>query len=229
MKRLGVGRTPLRDALHTLAHEGLVEIIPRRGTFVSQVTLSDLQQIFDVRSGIEAIVAQLAVSRVEDSHLEPLQNLVERAKRTEGPESDVGLDSEFHNLLLEIANNRYLSEMYRPLADASVRLLYLTRCGMERPEEQVQVFQAALVSRPPEPRPRVPRPCQRVPLQRVGECPGHKVRHLIRTESGMMCSIVTSQRRQPNRSTGSSFMTSGIGNRHGAAGPALIGVPCTSW
>ena len=75
MKNLSVGRTPLRDALHHLAHEGLVEILPRRGTFVTEVTLSDLQQVFEVRSGLEDIVARLAVERCTPEDLEAVAEL----------------------------------------------------------------------------------------------------------------------------------------------------------
>src|SRR3989304_11176 len=81
IRRIGIGRTPLRDALHLLAHEGLVDILPRRGTFVSQVTLSDLQQIFDVRSGIEDIVASAAAARANDADIADMRTLVVQAGR----------------------------------------------------------------------------------------------------------------------------------------------------
>lgn len=141
--RLGVGRTPLRDALHLLAHEGLVEILPRRGTFVTEVTVSDLQQIFEVRSGIEDIVAHAAAARANPPYLRQLDALIARAQKNPSQESDVDVDEEFHSLMLEVASNRYLSEMYQRLADASLRLLYLTGCGMEPTDEQVTFFRQA--------------------------------------------------------------------------------------
>src|SRR5690349_2317901 len=95
MAALTVGRTPLRDALHLLAHEGLVEIAPRRGTSVSQVTLSDLQQIFELRAGIERIVAQGAVEHVTERDLDDLSELLARARATPGPVSDVDIDAAF--------------------------------------------------------------------------------------------------------------------------------------
>ena len=143
MALLSVGRTPLRDALHLLAHEGLVDIMPRRGTSVSQVTLSDLQQIFELRAGIERIVAHGAVERVTEDDLAEFQRLLGRARATPGSISDVDIDGEFHQLLLRIAGNRYLAETYRRLSDASLRLLYLTNCGMEPIDEQVRTLEAA--------------------------------------------------------------------------------------
>jgi DNA-binding GntR family transcriptional regulator len=143
IRRIKIGRTPLRDALHFLAHEGLVEILPRRGTFVTKVTVSDLQQIFEVRSGIEDIVARAATARPTDADLRELESLISRAKRATHAESDVELDTAFHSLLLRIAGNRYLADMYQRLGDASLRLLYLTRCGMEPRDAQLRFFEDA--------------------------------------------------------------------------------------
>jgi DNA-binding GntR family transcriptional regulator len=143
MKNLSVGRTPLRDALHHLAHEGLVEILPRRGTFVTEVTLSDLQQVFEVRSGLEDIVARLAVERCTPEDLEAVAELRARVERNHGSiESDVELDAELHRLLLRMGRNPLLESLYRRVSDASLRLLYLTKCGMEDRAEQIVTFQA---------------------------------------------------------------------------------------
>lgn len=142
MEQLGVGRTPLRDALHRLDHEGLVEIVPRRGTFVTEVTLSDLQQVFEVRSGLEDIVARLAVERCTPDDLRRIEELLTSVKQqATTDESDVELDSELHRVLLAMSRNPLLEELYQRVADASLRLLYLTRCGMEDRAEQIHTFQ----------------------------------------------------------------------------------------
>jgi DNA-binding GntR family transcriptional regulator len=143
MQRLGVGRTPLRDALHHLDHEGLVEILPRRGTFVTEVTLSDLQQVFEVRSGLEDIVARLAVERCTPDDLTAVADLLARVEHNPANSaSDVELDAELHRLLLRIGRNPLLESLYRRVSDASLRLLYLTNCGMEDRLEQIATFQA---------------------------------------------------------------------------------------
>jgi DNA-binding GntR family transcriptional regulator len=151
MRRLHIGRTPLRDALHKLDHEGLVEILPRRGTFVTQVTLRDLQQIFEVRSGLEDIVARLAVERCTEDDLAAFRHLLDRVNGNGvAEESDVTLDAELHAFLLRTGQNRLLEDLYRRVSDASLRLLYLTNCGMEDRTAQQMTFQAvydALVDR----------------------------------------------------------------------------------
>ncbi|MFZ0215121.1 MAG: GntR family transcriptional regulator [Candidatus Dormiibacterota bacterium] len=141
--RLGIGRTPVRDALQRLSHDGLVEIWPRRGTFVTQVTLSDLQQIFEVRVGLEQLVAELATLRHGPNHLRRLQLLARKSESLTGAESDVELDQSFHDLLLEMTGNSYLQRAYRQMADSSLRLLYMTRCGMEAPDIQRRTLRLA--------------------------------------------------------------------------------------
>lgn len=144
LARTGFGRTPVRDALHRLGHEGLVEIVTRRGTFVTQVTISDLQKIFEVRSGIESIVATLAVEYCTPEDLARLGALIESQRASSGDEDGgVAIDGEVHRLLVQIGRNRFLAEIYQRVSDASLRLLYLTRCGMESKEHQA-VFMAAL-------------------------------------------------------------------------------------
>lgn len=141
--RFGVSHTPLRDALHLLAHDGLVEILPRRGTFVSQVTLSDLHQIFEARVGLEQLLGHWAAVQADNDHRESMRSLATRASAGMSEDSDVELDAEFHDLILNIVDNRFVREMYQRLADASLRLLYLTRCDMESRVEQVATLTAA--------------------------------------------------------------------------------------
>jgi DNA-binding GntR family transcriptional regulator len=133
---LHVGRTPLRDALQRLSHDGLVDIRPRQGTYVSQVTLDELGEIFEARAAIERAIGSVAIERSRRFLLDGLDTLLQRAAATGGDQSDVNIDADFHGLLLAAVRNRYLAETYRRLLDASLRLLYLTGCGMESPQEQ---------------------------------------------------------------------------------------------
>jgi DNA-binding GntR family transcriptional regulator len=142
MKQFAIGRTPLRDALHRLAHEGLVEIWPRRGTFVSQVTVSDLQQVFEFRAAIEPVLAQFVVVRCTPAGLANFRALARRARSSHSDGSDVSLDTDFHALLLEVAGNRYLADAYGRLLDASLRLHYLTECSMESQQQQIATLDA---------------------------------------------------------------------------------------
>ena len=63
MERLGIGRTPVREALRRLAQERLVEVFPRRGTFVTSVEIRDLARLSEVRAVLEPEAARLAAER----------------------------------------------------------------------------------------------------------------------------------------------------------------------
>lgn len=141
-----VGRTPLRDALRELAHDGLVEIRPRRGTTVAELGLSDLQQIFELRVAIESVIAQCAVRHRDEGLLRRLRTLVSRAIENCEGESSVDIDGEMHQLLVDMSGNRFLAEVYRRLSDGSVRLLYLTRCQMEPRAEQIETLRGVLAA-----------------------------------------------------------------------------------
>lgn len=141
MAKLGVGRTPLRDAIRTLAHEGLVEIVPRRVTIVSPITVDDLEQIFEVRLAIEGVVAQGVIRHLKTNTVTRADELLRRASARQESASDVEIDQAMHELLVEGAQNRFLTEFYRRLAASSLRLLYLTECGMESRTEQITTLQ----------------------------------------------------------------------------------------
>ncbi len=64
MEELGYGRTPIREALKQLQTEDLVTVKPRRGIFVSELAITDLTQIFEVRIELESLAAKLATQRI---------------------------------------------------------------------------------------------------------------------------------------------------------------------
>ena len=75
-ERLGLGRTPIREALRTLAHERLVEVYPRRGMFVAALDPRDLSALSEVREQLEPFAARLAAQRRTDEDLEVIDELI---------------------------------------------------------------------------------------------------------------------------------------------------------
>lgn len=119
-KRLGVSRTPLRSALHTLAEEGLVEIVPNKGAVVVGVSADDLIDIYNIRMRLEGTAASLAASRITDEALSVLRESVELSefyltKRDSDHLKE--LDSEFHSIIYKASGSRHLckilSELHR--------------------------------------------------------------------------------------------------------------------
>src|SRR5918912_1805367 len=76
MERLGLGRTPIREALRQLAQEKLVEVFPRRGIFFSGVNVRDLASLSEVREQLEPYAARLAAERATAAEREELAELV---------------------------------------------------------------------------------------------------------------------------------------------------------
>ena len=107
--RLGVSRTPVREALGRLAAEGLVEIVPNRGARVSSWTVAELEEVFDLRGALEPRLTALAVPRAADDDIAALDALASTMRRVgePGPDQDldalVPLNREFHGRLVAVA------------------------------------------------------------------------------------------------------------------------------
>src|SRR5690242_5497249 len=77
MADLELGRTPIREALQRLALENLVVILPRRGTIVADLNMSDLQKIFEIRVDLEVYVVRLAARRASAAQIDAMEALFE--------------------------------------------------------------------------------------------------------------------------------------------------------
>jgi DNA-binding GntR family transcriptional regulator len=127
MKELEIGRTPLREAIKRLALENLVEVRPRRGTYVTEVNVADMVHITEVRAELEAHAAQLAAMRMDAAHRAEAEALLEALDRLD-PEDSVALmriDERVHRLAWEAAGNPYLLDTLEGYFALSLRIWYL--------------------------------------------------------------------------------------------------------
>lgn len=118
----GFSRTPIREALRRLEQDGLVVTIPRRGTFVVAPTVQDMQEIDEVRLVLEPFAARLAAGRIDVATLDRIQkDLEELAVASESLDAVhlryLTCDSELHDVVLEAAGNRQLTNILRLLHD----------------------------------------------------------------------------------------------------------------
>jgi DNA-binding GntR family transcriptional regulator len=117
--RLGVSRNPVREALQTLASEGFVEVLPRRGAVVAEVTVEQAEELFDVRMALEPLAARLAAKRAPAAAVDGLRQVLERARQaTEAGDFDLvaACNTDFHRLVVEISGNDYLRLLLAPMA-----------------------------------------------------------------------------------------------------------------
>jgi DNA-binding GntR family transcriptional regulator len=120
VEQLGIGRTPVREALRRLAQEGLVEVYPRRGMFVTDVDVRNLALISEVRAALEPEAARLAAERATDAERAELQELLDALDA--GASDDqalMALDERIHRAVYRCARNDLLEatlEQYYVLA-----------------------------------------------------------------------------------------------------------------
>lgn len=112
--RLGVSRTPIREALRTLSSEGYIDLVPRRGAFVSKVSDSDIQEMFEVMSGLEGLCMRLAMPRLTDKDLEKLEALhtaLEEQYIRRDHKAYLKINWEFHSYIQKRTDNKLLNEI----------------------------------------------------------------------------------------------------------------------
>lgn len=131
-QQLGVSLTPVRGAIQQLATEGLVEVRPRSGTYVAELTARDLEETSDIRCALECLAAEKAVDRVGDKELSEFRRMLEklgRGARTDRERRQHEEDNrQFHRLLIESSGNRRLAEMYESL-NAHLQIAHLHSRG----------------------------------------------------------------------------------------------------
>lgn len=134
-ERFGVSRGPVRDALAELERSGLVELRARKGSFVRQLTATDIDEVYSLRIALESLaVRRAAEDGVDRSPLEPLLVELEEAT-TAGDGPTIGnADMELHRALVKAAGHGRLLEAWERLADQT--LLLMTNLPMVDPEIQ---------------------------------------------------------------------------------------------
>lgn len=112
----GISRTPLREALKVLATEGLVTMKVRRGAYVTEVSDTDLADVYHLLALLESDAAAVVASKASDAQLKELQGLHnELEKAVTQRERFFEINEAFHMRLLEIANNRWRDQMVADL------------------------------------------------------------------------------------------------------------------
>ncbi len=119
-KRLGVSNTPLREAMRRLAADSLVENIPRRGTFVKQLTAEESGKLYEIREALEILAARLAARHASDGRLEQIAHVAAshmKAVESGNLQQYLTLDRQFHSMIAEGSGNEILVSMLNLIAD----------------------------------------------------------------------------------------------------------------
>jgi len=125
---LGIGRTPVREAIKRLALENLVTVFPRRGTFASEINITDLADISDVRMQLEGHAAYRAAQRItpaQRAELNELQAELDQSQGSDDIAALMALDTRVHRFIHRAAGNPYLEESLGRYFNLSLRIWYL--------------------------------------------------------------------------------------------------------
>jgi DNA-binding GntR family transcriptional regulator len=128
MRALGVGRTPVREAIQRLQRDGFVTIIPRRGTLVSEINITDLAAIYEVRAHVESWASRLAAERVRDADrraAEALMAELEALTDDDPYEVLLALDRRVHRFVYACCKNTFLAETLDHYHNLSLRILHV--------------------------------------------------------------------------------------------------------
>lgn len=121
---LGVSRTPVREAMRELELEGYVIMLPRRGTYVANISIRDINEVFEIRTTLDALASGLAAERITEEELEQLERLlvsigenIEKRNMKKVVEDDM----EFHDLLYKASRNQRLVSIISNLREQMTR------------------------------------------------------------------------------------------------------------
>lgn len=133
-EEFSVSRTPVREAIGRLEMDGYVRVLPKKGIYVTDISLNDVHQIFQTRIEIEPLAMKLAVPHLS------MDELLMFRKRFTDEEPDLAnafrLDTAMHLFLVEHCGNRYIIEMMRKLFDDNTRIVIASK------QNQVQIHNA---------------------------------------------------------------------------------------
>lgn len=137
--RYDISRTPFREACNRLHDEKILEVVPRRGYFVPELSFRGFGDLFEVRLVIEGSIAEIAAERATPEQIAELEKLAHgfSSSIVSSAEADqtIKLNTEFHLCLARMTQNRELVELQRKMLERTERLMYIEyrRCGFPKP------------------------------------------------------------------------------------------------
>ncbi len=152
-EQFGVSRTPLREALKVLAAEGLLELIPHRGTVVTKQSDAEIAEVFQVLAALEGLAGELAATNASEKNLQDIHTMTEKLRRsyeeTDRP-TYFRINQDIHKALLSAAGNETLVKAHKLLAHRVQRARYqanLTPARWRAAVEEHEAIAAALSGR----------------------------------------------------------------------------------
>ena len=147
MSTLKMGRTPIREALRSLANEKLVEVYPRRGMFISRVDVANLSQLSETRAVLEIKAAELAATRSTPADQEITKALINEIRAIKGDldmPTLIGLDQRIHHHIYQCTHNEFLASALDNYYAHALRIWFLALDRVEHLADAIIEHRALL-------------------------------------------------------------------------------------
>lgn len=115
---MGISKTPLREALRVLSAEGLIKLVPNRGSYVSTPTFEEIKEMFDVMTVLEGVCARTAAEKMTNKDFESLEELhkkLEENFNNRDQKKYIRYNNQYHSLVQKLAGNRILNQIVNGL------------------------------------------------------------------------------------------------------------------
>ncbi|AEI14023.1 transcriptional regulator, GntR family [Flexistipes sinusarabici DSM 4947] len=137
---LGISRTPIREALRQLENEGFVEIVPRKGAVVKELTLKDIDDLYAIKANLEGLAAKQATENISEKDIEKLKSINEKFFKISSGKKNIieeylKYNLDFHNMFIVLSRNHKLIEILKGLDKNFQRLKSILVSKSDRAEE----------------------------------------------------------------------------------------------
>lgn len=154
-EELGVSRTPVREAFRQLELEGLIEIIPNKGAYVTGITVKDVHDIYAIRALLEGLAARWACEHMTQEQMEAMEENIYLSKfhAAKGHNEQLAeLDNQFHDILYSACNSKMLEHQLRDFHQYVIRIRRMTLSSKRRGDasnmEHEQLLEAIKANNP---------------------------------------------------------------------------------
>lgn len=145
-RRLGISRTPIREALQRLVRDQFVTVMPRRGMYVSGIEVAELTLLYETRAMLEPFAARLACARAKPDHWEQMAAALAEARPGAATDELMAIDRRCHEIVWGAADNRFLTDTLDMLYAQSDRLWHIYLADVDdmahAVEEHVEILDA---------------------------------------------------------------------------------------
>lgn len=150
-EKMGVSRTPVREAIRKLELEGLVEMLPRKGAHVAELSVKDIMDVLEVRASMDGLATELASERITDDEIKELKHILTQFvtySEKDNLQGTIKKDVEFHDLIYRASRNERLIQIASNLREQvqRFRVIYLKDYSSHREliKEHQGIYEAVL-------------------------------------------------------------------------------------